>query len=188
MIDCFSLARHFVAGSFRRKKIVAMKVYVWAEIVDLWNPLCLSYVLETFSLSRSEKTMIGSRPQYQGKILRAWAYHSASLWDRRESTLKQIQDTRIAVYIIIFFLGLKMCQTNTLFDRTCSDKINTVFPWKEAQASISYRVVKIKKKMDKPGFEPGFLWLKTIRLPNEPSRPLFVTCNTLLFYFKLLFE
>ena len=60
-----------------------------------------------------------------------------------------------------------MCQTNTLFDRTCSDKINTVFPRKEAQASISYRVVKIKKKMDKLGFEPGFLWLGTIGLTKR---------------------
>ena len=60
-----------------------------------------------------------------------------------------------------------MCQTNALFDRTCSDKINTVFPQKEAQASISYRVVKIEKKMNKPGLEPGFLWLKTIRLTKR---------------------
>ena len=42
-----------------------------------------------------------------------------------------------------------MCQTNALFDRTCSDKINTVFPQKEAQASISYRVVKIEKNLNK---------------------------------------
>ena len=44
-----------------------------------------------------------------------------------------------------------MCQTNALFDRTCSDKINTVFPQKEAQASISYRVVKIEKKNEQTG-------------------------------------
>ena len=32
-----------------------------------------------------------------------------------------------------------MCQTNTFFDWTCSDKINTVFPRKEARAPpISY--------------------------------------------------
>ena len=30
----------------------------------------------------------------------------------------------LTVYIIIFSLGLKTCQTNTYFDRTCSDKIN----------------------------------------------------------------
>ena len=46
-----------------------------------------------------------------------------------------------------------MCQTNTLFDWTCSDKINTVFPRKEVQAPpISYRglfVVKIQHKRNR---------------------------------------
>ena len=46
-----------------------------------------------------------------------------------------------------------MCRTNTLFDRTCSDKINTVFPRKEARAPpISYCglfVVKIQHKINR---------------------------------------